>query len=255
MGKHSIEFRTLPAEKLSLLCIKDGGYNRGVDGNKVKKILAEFDDDLVNAIKVSYRDNHFHIIDGQHTLAAMRTKYGDNVEVWCKVYYGLTLQEEAELYLKQNGVSSAPKASEKLYAKKNVNDESAAGLFKILDKYGIELSTQFSVGNHRVSCGATLQKYYSIIQEDKFDMAFRLISKTWDCDRESLYAAFIGGMCEFTVRYGDKINEDEFVNRMKNHTSRDIYSNCAFSARYAGTCAIARIKNAIYDYVKDIING
>ena len=45
-------------------------YQRNLNANRVKRIAAEFDERIANAPKVSYRDGHYYVFDGQHTAGA-----------------------------------------------------------------------------------------------------------------------------------------------------------------------------------------
>ena len=44
-------------------------YQRTLNANRVKRIAAEFDERIANAPKVSYRNGHYYVFDGQHTIA------------------------------------------------------------------------------------------------------------------------------------------------------------------------------------------
>lgn len=44
-------------------------YQRHLNANRVKRIAAEFDERIANAPKVSYRDGHYYVFDGQHPAA------------------------------------------------------------------------------------------------------------------------------------------------------------------------------------------
>lgn len=56
----------------SAFIVIDEDYQRELDQNRVKRIVANFNPDLVNPIKVSYRNGKYYVFDGQHTLAALK---------------------------------------------------------------------------------------------------------------------------------------------------------------------------------------
>ena len=73
-------------------------YQRHLNASRVKRIAAEFDERIANAPKVSYRDGHYYVFDGQHTIAARKLlNNNSDLNIVCKVYSGLTEQEEALL--------------------------------------------------------------------------------------------------------------------------------------------------------------
>ena len=41
-------------------------YQRHLNANRVKRIATEFDERIANAPKVSYRNGHYYVFDGQH---------------------------------------------------------------------------------------------------------------------------------------------------------------------------------------------
>ena len=51
-------------------------YQRELNPNRVRKIAAEFDEHIANDPKVSFRDGHYYVFDGQHTIAARKLRNG-----------------------------------------------------------------------------------------------------------------------------------------------------------------------------------
>lgn len=82
-------------------------YQRHLNANRVKRIAAEFDERIANAPKVSYRNGHYYVFDGQHTIAALKLRNNNcDLDILCKVYTGLTEAEEALLFAQQTGISA-----------------------------------------------------------------------------------------------------------------------------------------------------
>lgn len=75
-------------------------YQRGVSGKHVLEISKNFEWDIVTPIRVSERGGVYYVFDGQHTLASIKSKYGDDVIVPVQLYRGLTYEREAELTAK-----------------------------------------------------------------------------------------------------------------------------------------------------------
>lgn len=101
-------------------------YQRPINFERVKKIAAQFDERIANEPKVSFRRCHYYVFDGQHTIAAR--KYLNNnqdLPILCKVYYGLSKNEEAMLFAKQTGVSAPLTSASRLKALICSNDASA----------------------------------------------------------------------------------------------------------------------------------
>ena len=82
-------------------------YQRKLQMGKVKQMVAEFNGVIVNPPKVSYRDGRYIVIDGQHTIVGLKTLNGGNdLPILCRVYIGLTKEEEALVFAQQTGAST-----------------------------------------------------------------------------------------------------------------------------------------------------
>jgi hypothetical protein len=110
------ETRELPASILTI----DPRVQRKLDQRRVDKLAAEWDDLMVGIITVSHRAGltgpfanlsggtepveEYVVLDGQTRLAAFRQVCGQDTDmlILAQVHIGLTLEEEAEIFLKHN---------------------------------------------------------------------------------------------------------------------------------------------------------
>ena len=116
-------------------------YQRHLNASRVKRIAAEFDERIANAPKVSYRDGHYYVFDGQHTIAARKLlNNNSDLNIVCKVYSGLTEQEEALLFAQQTGISAPLTAGAKLRAKIHGGDPEAIAFQSATQRAGFGLS-------------------------------------------------------------------------------------------------------------------
>lgn len=101
--KCSYEYKRMPAAWLET----DSSYQRKIDAARVERIVNSFDPRLANEVKVSFRDGKFYVFDGAHTLSALKRIHGEETfMVDCKVYYGLSYEDEAYLFALQSGESN-----------------------------------------------------------------------------------------------------------------------------------------------------
>ena len=56
--KNTMELKTSMENLDAAILERDFSYQRPVNMNRVRQIVSEFDSDLVNILKVSYRDGH-----------------------------------------------------------------------------------------------------------------------------------------------------------------------------------------------------
>lgn len=81
----------------------DYSYQRKIREYWVKKIIRDYDPALCNQIVLSMRENgDMYIIDGNHTVEATKKVIGDNASLSAKIYIGITVEREAELFHKLN---------------------------------------------------------------------------------------------------------------------------------------------------------
>ena len=93
-------------------------YQRRLQMSKVKQMVAEFNGIILNPPNVSYRDGRYIVIDGQHTIVGLKTlNGGKDLSIVCRVYTGLTKEEEALVFAQQTGASTPLSAGAKLRAK------------------------------------------------------------------------------------------------------------------------------------------
>lgn len=120
----NLNLNTLPECKFayrmvnSALLIPCIEYQRMLRMEKVSQIAENFSEYIANEPKVSYRDGRFYVFDGQNTVEARRTcNGGKDVTIRCKVFYGLTKEDEATLFAIQTGNATCLTAGERASCK------------------------------------------------------------------------------------------------------------------------------------------
>ena len=74
-------------------------YQRLLRTEKVASIAENFSEYIANDPKVSYRDGRFYVFDGQNTVEARRAcNGGKDLPIRCKVFLGLSKEDEATLF-------------------------------------------------------------------------------------------------------------------------------------------------------------
>lgn len=196
---HTFEYKPLNPSAV----LVDPLYQRDLKQNNVNKITAEWDYDLVNEPKVSQRaDGKLYVFNGQHTLAAWRIHEGENTPIICKVYRGLTWDEEKNLFLLQNGISSDPTTFEKIRAEFNGGNPEVRDMVEAAAEAGVQITFKtHAPGFARcVAISAVVSMYKTLSRKD-FVTALQLITAAWQGQSESYSAGFIKGMTNLFKRY------------------------------------------------------
>lgn len=132
------------------LAVRRDIYQRELSNRRVIEIAENFDERVANEPKVSYRDGKFYVFDGQHTVAARKLlNGGQDLPILCKVYTGLTEQEEAILFSQQTGLTSKVYPGIKIRALVFAGDPDAIAFLKATESTGLKLAFSQSRGNNR----------------------------------------------------------------------------------------------------------
>ena len=192
-------------------------YQRPVLDRVVDKLVREWDPRLLTPLVVSYRDGRYNLVDGQHRVCAMRKKNGGkDVTALCRVYHGLTYEQEAELYYKLDRakghlrLSHATKAlvesgadAEIIEIKRLLED---AGFVWALDKPTWEA---FEVEATRAVINA-----YRLLGGAAFSRMLELTARTWHGAPSSVKASFLSGMALFLKTYETELDDNVFIKRL-----------------------------------------
>lgn len=192
-------------------------YQRSLDTRRVNKIVKEFDQNLVNPVKVSFRDGKYWVIDGHHTMAAQIVKNGNkDLLIDCKVFYGMTWLDEVNYFLSQNGnLARTVNINDKLRAMKNAGDPDVTNMVKLAERAGFIIDFKGSKGQNKIIALSTLSKAYSGLTPDEYFDYLCILKRTWGGAPDSLSREILQGFFIFYKTYKGKFNAKNFVNRLK----------------------------------------
>lgn len=118
---------------------------RKLDPIRVQEIIQNFDPKLANPIKVSYRDGKYNIVDGMHTRAALCGINGkEDFPIFCRVFSGITKEEEARIFAAQFGCAEDVSMIYKLRALEVAKDPLVLGFLKATRDSGFTIK----LGSH-----------------------------------------------------------------------------------------------------------
>ena len=116
-------------------------YQRGVERKRVELIARDFNEYIVNEPKVSFRNGRYYVMDGQHTIeGCILLNGGEDRPILCKVYTGLTMEQETLLFAEQNGHAAPLSAGIKLRAKVVGGDAPSKAFVAAPNRVGLSLN-------------------------------------------------------------------------------------------------------------------
>lgn len=150
-------------------------YQRGVERKRVELIARDFNEYIVNEPKVSFRNGRYYVMDGQHTIeGCILLNGGADRPILCKVYTGLTMEQEALLFAEQNGHAAPLSAGIKLRAKVVGGDAPSKAFVAATNRVGLSLNyDSMQMSDYRISCVGTALKLYDQLGEEIYCEALR----------------------------------------------------------------------------------
>ena len=207
-----------------LLEVSRNTYQRGLNPERVRRIAKEFDERIANEPKVSMRNGHYYIFDGQHIVAArVERNSGESLPVRCKVFEGLSDKDEAKLFANQAGSSAIPGIGAKLRALVFASDPDACQFVKNTEEAGLKIDYGQHKGKNRLACIAAAWDEFRKLGAEKYQEALRLILEGWDGDPDSLRAETVTAVCRFVDLYHGEYDRSRAVKRFRGVDPLKIY--------------------------------
>ena len=157
-------------------------YQRRVHRSQVELIATDFNEYIANEPKVSFRNGRYYVVDGQHTIEGRILRNGGkDLPILCKVYTGLTMEQEALFFAEQNGHSAPLTAGIKLRAKVVGGDAPSKAFLAATNRVGLAFNyDSLQLSDYRISCVGTALKLYNQMGEKIYCESLRLIVAAWD---------------------------------------------------------------------------
>ena len=172
----------------------DPSYQRDIDHARVDRIVKNFNVNLFNEPKVSKRDDGFYyIFDGDHSVAAHMMKFGKDTPIKCKVFYGLTKEQEMQLFVQKNGISKIPTRIEKLRAMANYNDPEVTDMVESARIAGVTIDFSSEPAANKIIAVDTAYSIFRSIGKSNFINMLCIIKTTWFGDAESYKSVILKG--------------------------------------------------------------
>lgn len=199
-------------------------YQRSIQRQRVEQIARDFNEYIANEPKVSFRGGRFYVTDGQHTIEGrILRNSGKDLPILCKVYTGLTAQQEALLFAEQNGHSAPLTAGIRLRARVAGEDAVSKAFVAANERAGLVVDYTQQAGDHRIGCVGTAFQMYKRMGEPIYCEAMRYIVAAWGGQTDSLRAAVLKGMMHFVELYHGEFSGERLVCALRGVHPMEIY--------------------------------
>jgi Family of unknown function (DUF6551) len=205
----------LPLEALS---VPRSSYQREERPHLVRRIVREFDPDLLGLLTVC-RDQggELWILDGQHRwLALVELGYE---QALCEVLHDVPLTRQAEIFSGRNSRRIAPHPRDAFRADHVAREPGAVAIVAILARHGY----QPPYGGHRSSanrfvCVATLRDVHGW---GLLEPTVAVLREAWPADDMATQAPILAGLAGF-LRLHPEVGRRELVARLVKHSATEV---------------------------------
>jgi hypothetical protein len=206
-------------ERLSVASLQvDPRVQRPLNPRRVEAMLATYNPAGLGVISVSRRNAVTDvIIDGQHRREVILRANDGGGEALCHVYEGLTLAEEAKLFLLLNNASK-PTLIAKHLVGVTAGDPLAVEIERLVKEYGWAVSEQ--AGPATITAIGSLQKIVRFSERVEADphllsMALLAVTRAWGTQHAGVRGVILEGIAAIFHEYKDRVDLDRLVNKMK----------------------------------------
>ncbi|WP_276951685.1 DUF6551 family protein [Enterocloster lavalensis] len=211
MKIHNYNFQILSVNS-ALLESPGTAYQSKLNINRIYKIATEFDEFLANEPKVSFRNGHYYVLDGQNTIAARKLLNGGNdLPIQCKVFYNLTESDEALLFARQAGTNPGARFQALVCG----GDRDAVEFLRLTENMGLRIDYKQTRGAGQLACISTAFDLYRKAGSQTYQKAMHLLIDSWNGAPDSLQADLIHSMVEFVRLYDGEYNRNRLVPRLR----------------------------------------
>ena len=245
------EIRTLPVGILRV----DKEYQRHLNWSWAKEIAEKYDPVMVDVLHVSYRDGFNWIFDGQHRAKGIELRFNDpNYPVVCKVYHGLTKEDESELFYKYNTLKKKMSSAEMLKSQIVFGDKEAQSFLDLTRSAGFIINPSKRVNClYGIQAVKKAQDCFKTLGPKEYVRMLTILKNTWDGEKWSITNKMLGGMCKMVAVYGELIDDNKFASQLMHVTESQIIKEAG--RFYEETVPVAYASALVKFYNKGLRKG
>lgn len=197
--------------------IRFADYQRETNKNQVENIVANYDPDRDRPVELSYRDNYYWCFDGAHRIKAHQRLGIDTIIA--QVHYGLTYEDEADLFHKQNINVRTISVRDDWKAAIASGDRSpeTQNMIRLASEQGFEIFAGHTEKKNTFCCIRELRKTYDKHGENGFKTMIWLIRTAWDGLPNNCHHDIVAGINKIMETF---MLDDKHWNRLRDRLAK-----------------------------------
>lgn len=215
---HQFERKKLKASEIKF----DDTYQRPVNQNKVNKAVKNFNGDIWNEPKVSHRPGEgYFCFDGRRSTAIWQALH-DNPDVLidCKIFCGMSWDDEVEAFIQQFGENEDVTQAHKLRARYNRKSDKDIDVIDMVDIVGglgwtVDFDKEDKSQGDKISAVVSLYRAYTTLGRRAFIDMMETIRESWGSNKDAVTNQILTGMKDFYKAYYGSFKHIDLVSSMK----------------------------------------
>jgi len=212
--------------RTSWIAISDLGRDnrvntRPVDNAWVEARVPTFDPDALGVLAVSARpDGTMILLDGQNRAELCRRVGWKNQKVLCRLYEGLTLQQEAALFRALND-NRQVRSIYKFLARVTEGETAAVAINTVAEQFGWKIADQ--AGPKYITAVVALERiYHGDRRKDQPNLdvvvtTLNIVTQAWGHRSESVAGHILQGVGQVVARYRDLLQIADLTKRLSTY--------------------------------------
>lgn len=260
------QIREVAADRLTV----DPRVQRNPDPARVRRMADTWDDLMVGVLVVSHRSGFvildgqpvgqqqesFVVLDGQTRLEAFRLVCSDDRStsglLTAQVYEGLSLQEEASIFLRHND-RRAVTPLDRYRIAVTAKEEWALDIRDISERHGwYIIGAEVLHGGRRFGAVGSAEKIYRLDDGISLGRVFDVIDAAWQNPSGAVCLETLHGLGTLFYRHGDRIDSRSLVRRLAKTGFNKFLSGVADRRRAVPGTSLAK---ASADWTLDLYNA
>jgi hypothetical protein len=180
--------------------IVDSSYQREINKIKVANIIKNYNPNAIGVVTLSIRENgDLYIIDGQHRVEALKQLgFGSN-DINAIVFFDLTIQDEAQLFVIMNESRTKPKKSDLYKASIKSGDNDLIELNNMLNRNNVTVGDK--PGDCIIRAIGTLHKVNNKLGIINLEKVVKVLISANGNNSTSFQAEYITAVSTIIVKY------------------------------------------------------